>query len=295
MKIAGHTLGTPGMTVPEALKLFADAGLDAAEIIWQEGYTAAIPETGAATLLKETRQVADDLGLDIAGLTPYMSAYNSLDEVERLHDLDRLRRCIDDAVTLGCRHIRVYAGSFKPGDDRRDEKWARLVESMHVAGEIAHTAGVTLCVENHFNTMTVTAAETVALMEAVHSPGVGILYDQANLVFTHSEPYEVAIPLQAAWIRHVHVKDLIFIDPTRPFTADAVARVKAEDRAIRSRVVGEGILEWPNILKALRAVGYDGYLSLEYEYRWHPQDLPEPAVGFRAGGEAVRRILQTLE
>ena len=30
MKIAGHTLGTPDHTVPEALKLFRRAGLDAA-------------------------------------------------------------------------------------------------------------------------------------------------------------------------------------------------------------------------------------------------------------------------
>jgi L-ribulose-5-phosphate 3-epimerase len=294
MKIAGHTLGTPGMTVPEALHLFHEAGLDAAEIIWQDDYSAAIPESDSRALLKEIRRVAFSLGLEIAGLTPYMSGYNSLDDVEREGDLDRLRRCIDAAAELNCRHIRIYAGRYLPGDRQHDEKWMHLVESMQRAGQEAQQSGVILCVENHFNTMAVTAAETVALMKDVSSPGVGILYDQANLAFTHNEPYEEAIPMQAEWIQYVHVKDLIFIDPDKTFTADAVARVKAEDRAIRSRIVGEGVLDWPSILQQLKHHGYDGYLSLEYEYRWHPQDLPEPRVGFKRGVETLNKMLAKL-
>lgn len=294
MKIAGHTLGTPGMTVPESLRLFHEAGLDAAEIIWQDDYSAAIPESDSKALVREIKRLASSLGLEIAGLTPYMSGYNSLNDAERERDLDRLSRCIDVAAELNCRHIRVYAGSYLPGDRQRDEKWMHLVESMQRAGEKAQQSGVILCVENHFNTMTVTAAETVALMKAVSSPGVGILYDQANLTFTHNEPYEEAIPMQAEWIRYVHVKDLIFIDLDKTFTADAVERVKAEDRVIRSRMVGEGVLDWPSILQQLKHHGYDGCFSLEYEYRWHPQDLPEPRVGFKRSAETLKKMLAKL-
>ena len=43
MRIAGHTLGTPEQTVPEALALFAAAGLDAAEVIYQDGYRSGLP------------------------------------------------------------------------------------------------------------------------------------------------------------------------------------------------------------------------------------------------------------
>ena len=43
MRIAGHTLGTPEQTVPEALALFAAAGLDAAELIYQDGYRSGLP------------------------------------------------------------------------------------------------------------------------------------------------------------------------------------------------------------------------------------------------------------
>ena len=294
-KIVGHTLGTPGFSVIEAIQLFHSAGLDGAEIIWQDDYSAAIPESGSEKLVAEIKKLASDLGMEIAALTPYMSGYNSLDEKERKRDLDRLFRCLDVAADLECKSIRVYAGSYKPGDAEPQEKWKFLVESLQYAGEAAQKAGVQLCVENHFNTMTVSAEQTVALMKDVNSQNVGILYDQANLTFTHQEPYQVAIPLQKDWIRYVHVKDLIFIDPDKPFSADEVAVVKAEDRAIRSRIIGEGSLDWKEILRGLMQIGYDGYLSFEIEYRWHPQDLPAPELGFKTSAMTLRRMLKELE
>jgi L-ribulose-5-phosphate 3-epimerase len=295
MKISGHTMGTPGITVSEALHLFHAAGIRAAELVWQNDYSAGIPEDASPEFVRTIAETARALEMEIAGLTPYMSDFNSLDSSVRRRDTQRMEACIRTAEALGCRHIRVYAGTFKQGDSDYEKKWDWLIDSLQRLGTTAFQAGVYLCVENHFNTMTVSAADTAKLMKAVNSPGVGILYDQANLAFTHLEPFEQAIPLQAPWIRHVHVKDLVFVDPSRPFTADAVARVKAEDRAVRSRVVGEGILDWPAILRALKQVGYNGYLSLEYEYRWHPQDLPEPAEGFRRSFETLSRYLAELE
>ena len=182
-----------------------------------------------------------------------------------------------------------------PGDGQKSQKWAKLVDSLQTLGQRAAQNDVTLCVENHFNTMTVSAAETVALIKQVNLPGVAILYDQANLTFTHNEPYQEAIALQKEWIRHVHVKDLLFIDPDKPFTADAVATVKVEERAVRSRVIGQGILDWPGILARLKECDYDGYLTLEYEYRWHPQDLPKPAEGFRLSAETLKQMLRELD
>jgi sugar phosphate isomerase/epimerase len=287
-------MGTPAMTVPQALHLFSDLGLDAAEIVWQDNYLSAIPEAASDDDLRAIRSLASDLGLKISCLTPYMTAINSLDAVERARDMARFERCIRAAEILSCHNTRVYGGRYLPGDQGREEKWARLVESLQILDSRAAQSGVTLCVENHFNTMTVTAADTAALMRAVDAPGVGVLYDQVNLTFTHNEPYEQAIPLQRPWISYVHVKDLVFINPDLPFNAADVARVVPEERTVRSRVVGEGIMDWPAILADLSAGGYDSYLSMEYEYRWHPQDLPSPEEGFRRGAEYLRRVLATL-
>src|SRR6476661_8803745 len=81
MRIAGHTLGTPEQTVPEALALFAGAGLDAAELIYQDGYRSGLPlrDRRAAA---HARRVSDDLGVPIVGMTPYTTGINALDERE---------------------------------------------------------------------------------------------------------------------------------------------------------------------------------------------------------------------
>jgi L-ribulose-5-phosphate 3-epimerase len=86
----------------------------------------------------------------------------------------------------------------------------------------------------------------------------------------------------------------VFTDPDAPFQASETARVAASERAVRSRVVGDGIVPWGGILSALSTLGYDDVLSLEYEYRWHPQDLPEPVVGFTRSAAALRAFLAEL-
>ena len=295
MRVAGHTMGTPDYTLEEAFRLFADFELDAAEIVWQDGYRSGIPEAETDGGLQVIRRLAESLKLEIACLTPYMTAINSLNDAEREADIERFRRCIHAAEALGAHRIRVYAGSYRPTDEPvRDEKWTRLVEALRELGGQAATAGVVLCVENHFNTMAMTAAETARLMQAVGSSGVGILYDQANLTFTHSEAWPEAVEIQRQWIRHVHVKDLVFRNPLAPFAAAAVEQVREDERQVRSRVIGDGILDWGAILGALVGVGYRGYLSLEYEYRWHPGDLPDPREGFRRSAAVMRSLLASL-
>ena len=65
MRIAGHTLGTPEQTVPEALALFAAAGLDAAEVIYQDGYRSGLPLRDRRSA-EQARRLAADSGNDAA-------------------------------------------------------------------------------------------------------------------------------------------------------------------------------------------------------------------------------------
>ena len=34
--------------------------------------------------------------------------------------------------------------------------------------------------------------------------------------------------------------------------------------------------------------GYDGWLSLEYERRWYPEQLPDAAIGMKKSAEYLR-------
>lgn len=293
MRLAGHTLGTPNHTVPQALDLFRAAGLDAAEVIYQNDYTSGLP-LGDRRAAMEALKAAETTGIPIVGLTPYTTAINSLDGTEWRTAVDEFRGAIDTAHLLGADRVRVYAGSWHPGDADHSARWAQLRKALETLAPEAEQAGVRLCVENHFGTMTQTAAETAALVREIAQPSVRVLYDQANLTFTHDENYEQAIAVQGDLIGHVHVKDLVFTDPNAAFRATETARVNASERAVRSRVVGSGVVPWSQILASLLRHGYDDVLSIELEYRWHPQDLPAPEDGFRESATVLRSMLTEL-
>ncbi|MGC8787063.1 MAG: sugar phosphate isomerase/epimerase family protein, partial [Anaerolineae bacterium] len=73
-----------------------------------------------------------------------------------------------------------------------------------------------------------------------------------------------------------------------------VTFVPESERTVHSRIPGEGILDWPAILKKLKEIGYDGWISLEYERRWQQIDLPPATVGMVRGAEYIRNIIKNL-
>lgn len=296
-QIAGHTMGTPEYTISEALELFAEMGLDGAELVVQDDYRSGIPTNATEADLAGIRAKADSLGLRIACLTPYYSKFNDLDDAVRAGEMDGLKRIIGFAASLGAGSIRVYGGNFAQGEiDPDGRKRERLVTAMRELGDVARKEGVTLAIENHFNTMTVSAAQTASVVDEIAHPAVGILYDQANLAFTFQEDYREAIPLQKGRIAHVHVKDLVFKGTEKVFIAGSVSHQKADERTVATRIVGEGVLDWPGIIALLGEADYaSGWLSLEYERRWHPQDIPDASEGMRKSAEYLRTVLKSAK
>lgn len=294
-QIAGHTMGTPEYTVEQALTLFRDIGLDGAELVVQDGYRCAIPQQAEQHELEKIRNTADRLGLKIIALTPYYSRFNDLESGVREAEIRGIRRVIEYAGVLGAKYIRIYAGNYAQTDTDPDgRKRACLVDSMRRLGEEAQRAGVTLVMENHFNTMTVSAADSISVAQEINHPAVGILYDQANLTFTGNEPWERALELQFAEIRYTHVKDLVFRGENTEFTSSDVSHPKEEERNVTTKIVGEGVIPWPAILQALKDRGYEGWLSLEYERRWHPQDIPDARIGMKRSADYLRSCFKQL-
>lgn len=294
-QIAGHTMGTPEYTVEQALTLFRDIGLDGAELVVQDGYRCAIPQQAEQNELEKIRNTADRLGLKIIALTPYYSRFNDLEAGVREAEIQGIRRVIEYAGVLGAKYIRIYAGNYAQTDTDPDgRKRAYLVDSMRRLGEDAQRAGVTLVMENHFNTMTVSAADSISVAQEINHPAVGILYDQANLTFTGNESWERALELQFSGIRYTHVKDLVFRGENTEFTSSDVSHPKEEERNVTTKIVGEGVIPWPAILQALKDRGYEGWLSLEYERRWHPQDIPDARIGMKRSADYLRSCFKQL-
>lgn len=295
--ILGHTLGTPNMTVIEAIRLFRKVGLDGAEVIFRDDYESAIPEHSDINYWNDLNEELKKIGLPVVALTPYMHGYSSLEEEERVESERSLIRAMECAEALGAKHIRIYAGqSFYDDDaDTRSRREQIFVETMKRCATSAFDRGISLNIENHFRTLCETATDTARIVKWVDSPAVNILYDQPNIDFVSGEPYQEAIEAQKGRISYVHVKDFVWVDDRRDFSASRVERVSLNERIVRSRVPGQGIMDWPGIIRCLLSAGFDGPFSLEAEIRWHPEDLPEPEETFLQGKLYLMHLLSGLK
>ena len=290
MKFSGHTMGTPEYTVAEAIKLFHYMGFEGAEIVIQDGYHSGISCKCSEEELAEVKKSAEENDIIIACLTPYYSRFNDLDETVRTAEIEGILKVIDACKYLNSHYIRIYGGKLLAGDTKNLEaRRERLIESMRYLGERAAENEVTLVVENHFNTMAVSAAESAKLIREINHPAVRILYDQANLTFTEKEDYEEAILIQHQYVDYIHVKDLVFKEGIA-FSSSDVFRPDQSERNVRTRIVGEGVIPWPKILKMIKEKGFNGWLSLEYERRWHPDDIPDASIGMKKSIEYLKSI-----
>ena len=291
MKIAGHTMGTPEYTVTEAIKLFHDIGIEGAEIVVQDGYRSGISTACAKEELDTIKRCAEENNIEICCLTPYNSYFNDLDDGKRNAEIAAIEKVIQACGYVGAHFIRIYGGNLQAGDTHNlAERRARLVEAMRYLGDKAAAMDVTQVIENHFNTMCVSAKDTASIIKEIDHPHVRILYDQANLSFTENEGYREAIATQQQYVAYMHVKDLVFKEGVS-FSSDDVSHPEESKRNVYTRIVGEGVIEWPQILKLVKEHGYDGWLSMEYERRWHPDDIPDASIGMKKGADYIKSIL----
>lgn len=291
MKIAGHTMGTPEYTVAEAIRLFHDIGIDGAEIVVQDGYKSGISTACAREELEAIKKCGEENHIEICCLTPYNSYFNDLDDNLRNAEINSIRKVIDACDYLGAHFIRIYGGNLQAGDTRDlKARKDKLVASMRYLGDRAAKKGITLVIENHFNTMCVSAEDSANVVREINHPNVRILYDQANLSFTEKENYQAAIAIQQDLVAYMHVKDLVFKEGVA-FTSSEVSHPDESERNVYTKIVGEGIIPWPQILALVRSHGYDGWLSMEYERRWHPDDIPDASIGMKKSAEYLKSIL----
>ena len=98
----------------------------------------------------------------------------------------------------------------------------------------------------------------------------GLIWDIEHTHKTYgdsfSEFYDFARPL----IRHVHIKDY-------------------SDTENKLTLIGDGNVPIKKIVNRLLTNGYDGYLSLEWEKKWHPE-LPDITVALDSFIKNLREV-----
>jgi len=271
MKFSGHTNATFGYGWEGTLELLVRLGFDGLDVGCNalSGISVSLPGTKRSRMARAVR----DSGLCVSCLASYAGGgdehLGSADPERRRAVVDQQKQHIDLAAELGARGMRVFCGKDVPPGDARQACFGRCVASLGELADRACDSGVTLLVENHPGTLTVSSTQTVELVAAVGRANVKILYDPSNLiVFAGESDVAAGFARQADRIGHVHVKDEIL-----------------DDRGTyRDTVPGRGVLPWARFVSLLAGIGYQGYLALEYQRgQASTADLPDPDVGLKEG------------
>jgi L-ribulose-5-phosphate 3-epimerase len=252
------------------------AGFDAIEVAFSPS-GALTPETKDADLAKLASGIRSE-GVEIAGLATGMLWEAPLthgDAKIREKGKQIVQRMIAAAPVLGVDAILVVPGAVDvfflpdaPVVDYRDA-WSRASEVIaSLVGE-AEQAGVKIGIENVWNRFLMSPLEMVQFIDQFKSKNVGAYFDVGNvMLFGYPEQWVRAL---AQRIVRVHVKDFKRAVGTAGGFVDLLS----------------GDVNWPEVTKALREVGYDGYVTAEMipPYTYYPEVLIENT------GRALRAII----
>lgn len=255
MKLSFSTLGCPLWSWKDIVSTAKDLNLDGIEIrgIGKTMFAPDIPEF-SPVLCEKTLARLRELGLCI----PILSSGAALAKVQKAQDsfLEAIAY-IDLAAQLDVPYVRVMATDepqFTQGDFALA---AGLYRQLCAYGA---QKNVTPLMETN-GMLSDSALMRDFLADAGHENS-GVLWDIHHTVRYAEEAPVVTVAALGDVIRHVHVKD------------SAVSGGK-----MQYTLLGYGTIALEDSVKLLKAIGYGGFVSLEWVKRWNP-DLQEPGIVF---------------
>lgn len=268
--LAWSTLGSPGWSFEHTVAQAAASGYTALEVRMLDGEI--IPSALPAERRRQMKAVLRQHNLQIIGLG-LSTRFSSPDPVERKANVDELRRYLELANELEAPMVRTFGGNVIKGETLAQTiDWVAQGLSDGVA--TAEAQGVTIVLETH--DAFCRGAEVAQVLAQVDSPAVAAVWDIHH-------PYRMGEALAETWeligprVKHVHIKD----------------GIKQADGSWRLVLLGQGELPCQAAIQLLYANGYRGYLSAEWEKKWHPE-IEEPEVAMPQHAQVMRQWVSAL-
>jgi inosose dehydratase len=190
------------------------------------------------------RRLLDETGLQL--IAAYSGANFIFPDVLE-DEFWRLERAMSLAAEYGAPHFVVGGGAQRAGGNR-ERDYERLAEGLDRVAELADRRGLVASYHPHLSTM----AETPDQIEQVLSrSAIRFCPDTAHQLAAGGDPAEL-IRRYGDRIEYVHLKDV---------RRDPLAFLP----------LGDGDLDLPDVVRALREIEFDGWLTIELdEYQGPP-------------------------
>ncbi len=280
MKIGCHVSAlqkTRKAPYDEGIRNAAELGFAGVELIAMDGLE--LDEYYTVDRCRSLREMASAGGLTISQFAVYSTACEgmaSLDRSEREAGLAVFKRGIDVCADLGSEIVNLVAhwpvgltcphpyppsyihpiGRGMPGTPYPkmimhipqpfdfERIWENYVGSLSRCYDYAEEKGVKLAIEGHAHVIVSGTDAMLRLFDQVQSPAAVVNFD-TSWHFIQREYIPMSILKLGKRIAHVHLRD-----------ADGLLYYGAP--------VGQGVIDMSGVVKALKSIGYDGFLSFEY-------------------------------
>lgn len=274
MKLAYSSNAYMKYTVEEAIDRIAALGFAGMELM------ADVPHAWPGTITEEQidaiRRRLDRRRLILSNVNAFMmnavgdfrhpswlEADPSLRRKRAQHTIDALTL----ARKLGAPCITTEPGGPLEKGMSRDQAMDTFVDELSPILRHAEEVGVQLLVEPEPGLLIENADQFLALADRVDSPMFGLNFDMGHF-YCVGEPLPESIERLKHHTRHVHVEDI------------------AASRVHKHLIPGHGAIDFASALSALRATGYEGWLTIElYPY------LDDPDGAGREAKEHLTRWL----
>ena len=238
--------------VAQVFRQAASLGYESVEVCLSASGDVSLDTTEASA--RSIRDAAEAAGIRISSVATGLfwdTSLSASDPTVRARALHIGRKLIDVAHWLDAGAVLVIPGAvdvfFSPDAEVRpfQEVWDAATESIGALEPHAAAAGIAIGLENVWNRFLTGPAELAQFIDQFHSPWIGSYFDVGNcMVQGYPEHW---ITYLGSRIKRVHFKDF----RRAVGTADGFVDLLSGD------------VNWPAVIQALQAIGYDSYVTAE--------------------------------
>ena len=218
------------------------------------------------------KKVAADHDLAISGIATGATA----------NDLEQVKLLAEGAAACGAPFFRVWCPRSFDGTVSYRVLFDEAVEAFAKALDAIAGSGVKIIVETHGRTIHVSASLMHRLLSHWSPDRICCIFDPQNMVSDGFETTEIAVELLGPYLGHLHAGGHKPVEKGRD---EATGTVEWEWPGVP---MAEGVYDFPRLLRKLKAVGYQGFISIE-DFRAAP--LEEK---LRDGIEYLKRVEAAL-
>jgi|GEM_PF-3480909 len=222
-------------------------------------------------------------------VTSFYCEFSLIYENKKISEIESMKRKCDFLKNIGCDILLIDGGIKNPEKNTKDI-YKIAIENINDIGYIAKELGLKTSWHQHWGSMFDTNDSFEFLMENTDPKVIGFCPDTAQLFLSSMDPLTV-IKKYGKRINYIHFKDIIpnnFVINRLDIIKGLKKTARDSDKGFENyeyfknrfldsgayhinsefkfTEVGRGIIDFENICKTVKDIGYDGWIVVDQDY-----------------------------